>query len=228
MRGCILLDIVMRTDAKTLESIDAYFASAQALRYAKGQSILRSEDVPYGVYYLKVGYVRQYLLSPSGDTFIIHIYKPGSFFPLPWVLNDLPNLYHFEAMTDVTIARGKKEPFVQFLQKNPPALYYAAQKLAAGMYGLVNRVGQLVLDNAYTKTVLLLLYFAETFGENVAEGTRLTVPLTHREIASWIGTTRETASLQIEGLIKRGLIQMHGRQIIITDLNALATQQSSS
>ena len=204
-----------------------YFGSAQELRYPKGQNILRSEDVPYGVYYLKQGYVRQYLLSPSGDTFIIHIYKPGSFFPLPWVLNDLPNLYHFEAMTDVIIARGKKEPFVEFLKNNPPVLYYAAQKLAAGMYGLVNRVGQLVLDDAYTKVALLLLYFAETFGEKHAGGTRLTVFLTHREIASWIGTTRETASLQIERLIKKGLVKADGRYIVVADMEALRKEHVS-
>ena len=155
----------MKTDEKILKSIDAYFGSAQVLRYTKGQSVLRAEDVPYGVYYLKEGYVRQYLLSPSGDTFIVHIYKPGSFFPLTWILNDTPNQHHFEAMTPVVLARGKKEQFIHFLQENPSVLYYAAQKLAAGMCGFVSRVGQLVLADAYTNTVLLLLYFADTFGE---------------------------------------------------------------
>jgi len=47
------------------------------------------------------------------------------------------------------------------------------------------------------------------------------VPLAHREIASWIGTTRETASLQIEKLQKKGIITTRGRLLIIRDLTRL-------
>lgn len=201
--------------------LETFFENAQVLDYIKGQSILRPEDVPYGVYYLKKGYVRQYMLSPLGDVFIIHIYKPGSFFPLTWLLNDSSNIFHFEAMTHVTIARTQKEKFVQFLTSSPDVMYYTCQKLAAGIYGLVNRVGQLVLDDASTKTVLLLLYFAETFGKKSSLGIELNVPLTHREIASWIGTTRETASIQMEKLIKKGFVKMRGRQILLPAIEKL-------
>ena len=78
----------MKHDVKALSMVEGFFKDAPVLEYAKGANILRAEDVPYGVYYLKSGYVRQYLLSPSGDTFIIHIYKPHSFF-----------LYHGYSMT---------------------------------------------------------------------------------------------------------------------------------
>lgn len=211
----------MKVHQDILTRIEDFFAHSQMLAYAKGQGVLRPEDAPYGVYYLKKGYVRQYLLSPSGETFVVHIYKPGSFFPLPWLLNDSANVYHFEAMTTVTIAREQKELFVHFLKTTPAVSFYAAQKLAAGMVGFVSRVGQLVLDDARTKTVLLLLYFAETFGEKTRDGIVLTVPLAHREIASWIGTTRETASLQMEGLKKKGLVKTKGRQIILPNLKKL-------
>lgn len=208
----------MKRDAGTLSLIESFFLDVPTLEYAKGANILRAEDVPYGVYYLKTGYVRQYLLSPSGDTFIIHIYKPGSFFPLPWILNDTPNMFYFEAMTKASIVRGSKEQFVEFIDKNPRVMKYAAQRLAAGMHGLINRVGQLVLDDAYRKTVLLLLYYVDNFGDTTHGDIVLKVPLAHREIASWIGTTRETASLQIEKLQKKGIITTRGRLLVIRDL----------
>ncbi len=47
------------------------------------------------------------------------------------------------------------------------------------------------------------------------------MPFTHREIASWIGTTRETASLQMERLMKIGLVRISGRQILLPDLEKL-------
>lgn len=217
---------MMKKDPKVVKSVDEFFSKFQSMSYKKGEIILRAEDVPYGVYYLQSGFVRQYLLSPTGETFIVHIFKPGSFFPLTWILNETPNVYHFEAMTPATIIRAPKDQFVSFLSDHADVLMYATKRLAAGIAGFTNRVAQLVLDDAYTKTILLILYYAENFGEQVKEGIALQVPLTHREIASWIGTTRETASLQVETLLKKGILMTKGRQLIIKDLPALQKQIS--
>lgn len=210
-----------KPDPRAVKNIDSFFSSYQPMSYKKGELLLRAEDVPFGVYFLKNGFVRQYLLSPSGETFIVHIYKPGSFFPLTWILNDTPNVYHFEAMTPVTVVRAPKDLFLEFLKEHCDVLYYATQRLALGLAGFVSRVAQLILDDAYTKTILLLLYYAENFGEKTKEGIMLTIPLTHREIASWIGTTRETASLQVETLVKKGLLTTKGRLLIIRDESTL-------
>lgn len=206
-----------KTDPEAVKNIEAFFVRYQPMTYKKSELILRAEDAPFGVYYLQSGYVRQYLLSPSGETFIVHIYKPGSFFPLTWILNDTPNVYHFEAMTPVSVVRAPKDAFVEFLKVHPEALFYATQRLALGLAGFVSRVAQLVLDDAYTKTILLILYYADNFGEKTKEGVALNIPLTHREIASWIGTTRETASLQVETLVKKGLLTTRGRLLIVRD-----------
>lgn len=211
----------MKADPQAVEKIHAFFAPYQSMSYKKGEPILRAEDAPFGVYFLEKGYVRQYLLAPSGETFIVHIYKPGSFFPLTWIIADAPNVYHFEAMTPVTIVRAPKGEFVDFLKEHKDALYYAMQRLSLGLSGFVSRVAQLVLDDAYTKTILLVLYYAENFGEKTPHGIELTIPLTHREIAAWIGTTRETASLQAETLVSQGLLKTKGRLLIIPSVENL-------
>ena len=214
----------MKKEPKITKLVEDFFAKHQPMSYKKGEIILRAEDIPYGVYYLQSGYVRQYLLSPTGETFIVHIFKPGSFFPLTWILNETPNVYHFEAMTAATIIRAPKDQFVSFLEAQSDVLMYATKRLAAGIAGFTSRVAQLVLDDAYTKTILLILYYAENFGEPVKEGIALQVPLTHREIASWIGTTRETASLQVETLLKKGILVTKGRQLIVKDIGLLQRQ----
>ncbi len=210
-----------KTNPLAVKNIESFFVGYQPMAYKKGELILRAEDAPFGVYFLQSGYVRQYLLSPSGETFIVHIYKSGSFFPLTWILNDTPNVYHFEAMTPVSVVRAPKDSFVEFLKVHPEALFYATQRIALGLAGFVSRVAQLVLDDAYTKTILLILYYADNFGEKTKEGIALKIPLTHREIASWIGTTRETASLQVETLVKKGLLATKGRLLVVRNLDTL-------
>jgi CRP-like cAMP-binding protein len=89
------------------------------------------------------------------------------------------------------------------------------------MSGLRHRIEFLVMSNAYQKTLLLLLYLAENLGEKENGGVVLPVPVTHREISAWIGTTRETASLQVETLKKHGLISYRKRQMTIPSVKNL-------
>jgi CRP/FNR family transcriptional regulator len=102
------------------------------------------------------------------------------------------------------------------------------RRLLAGMQGLLTRLESLVFGEANVRTALLLLHYAKIFGEKTPEGTVVGVPLTHREIASWIGTTRETASLQVEALQKEGIIRYRGRTIVITNTDALKKKASYS
>jgi len=212
---------MFKTNIQAARLVEEFFGMYVPIVYKKGEPILRAEDQPFGVYYLQSGYIRQYLLSSLGEIFVVHIYMPGSFFPLCWILNNIPNIYHFEAVTPVVLSRAPKDIFIEFLKHHPEVLLYTTQRLAAGLSAIVSRAAQLVLDDAYTKTIYLVLYYADHFGKQTKEGTALTIPLTHREIASWIGTTRETASLQVETLVKNGLLVTRGRLLIIPDVATL-------
>ncbi len=196
--------------------VDAFFASYTKLTYKAGDTIIRAEDPPAGVYYLTGGLVRQYTMSPTGDTFIVHVYKPGSFFPLMWALSDIPNTFYFEAVTPADVVRAPKERILRFLEKHPDILFATTKRLLTGLHGFIRRTSSLVLDDAYTKTALLLLYYAQNFGVRSGDQVSLPIPLVHREMAAWIGTTRETASLQVEKLARKGLVRHMGRKLIIT------------
>ena len=86
---------------------------------------------------------------------------------------------------------------------------------------MATRVEGLTFDTAYRKVESLLLYFAKKFGEKKGKDTIIDYPLTHREIASWIGSARETVSLEIEKLKKNGIITVTKRTILIKDMKKL-------
>lgn len=201
--------------------LDTFFQKYTRLKYKKGEVILRAEDTPQGVFYLKRGYVRQYMVAESGAMLMLHIFKPNSFFPMMWALNNTPNTYYYEAMTAVEMWRAPREAVKEFLHEYPAVVYNLAQRLLMGIVGLQRRMEYLVMDNAYNKTLLLLLYLAQNLGEKKEGGVMLPIPVTHREISAWIGTTRETASLQVETLKKRGLILYCKRQLYIPSVKAL-------
>ena len=208
-------------DTLLIKTVEDFFGKYTKIKYKKGEVIIRAEDAPQGVFYLKKGYVRQYMVGQDGAMLMLHIFKPNSFFPMTWAVNDTPNSYCYEAMSHVEVWRAPKEAVREFLAKNPSVVYNLVSRLLLGVSGIRRRIEYLIMDNAYTKTVLLLLYLAENLGEKEGTGTVLTVPVTHREISAWIGTTRETASIQVELLKHRGLISYRKRQLVIPSLKAL-------
>jgi len=148
-------------DTSPIKVVDEFFSRYTRLKYKKGDIILRAEDTPQGAFYLKKGYVRQYVMADCGAALMLHIFKPGSFFPMTWVVNDTSNTYYFEAVTAVDIWRAPKEAVREFLQDHPAVVYNFASRLLLGVTGMMKRMEYLVMDNAYRKTVLLLLYLAQ-------------------------------------------------------------------
>ncbi len=204
------------------QRVSTFFKKYTQTHYKRGEVILRAGDTPSGVYFLKRGYVRMYLLSPGGDVLMFHIFRPGAFFPMTWVVNDTPNTYYFDALGSVEIYRAPKEEFQQFLKKSPDVLEEFNRRILAGLTGVLRRMEMLLMDEAYPKTVKLILYFAEQFGETDGkDSVALPIKVTHKDIASWIGTTRETASIQMELLKKQQLILYQRRAILVPSLSAL-------
>ncbi|MCX6791464.1 MAG: Crp/Fnr family transcriptional regulator [Candidatus Gottesmanbacteria bacterium] len=211
-------------DSSVTKTLETFFGKFTRLKYGKGVIILRAEDAPRGVMYLKRGYVRQYMVDESGTILMLHIFKPNSFFPMTWVVNDEPNRYYLEAVTPVELWRAPKKAVREFLHDNPLVVYDLVRRLLLGLCGCRHRIEHLVTGTAYKKTVLLLLYLARSLGEKEVSAIVLPVPVTHWEIAAWIGTTRETASLQVAILKKLGLIHCRRRQLVIPSLKRLETE----
>lgn len=147
-----------------------FFGTHALLMYNKGEMILRAEDPPHGVYYIERGVVRQYTINSVGETLMLQLYCPGAFFPMTWVMNNSPNHYFFEAVTPVFIRRAPREDMRRFLDAHPEILKDFVERLLTGIIGLWSHVEHLVLELAYTKTIFLILYFANKFGKQDGGG----------------------------------------------------------
>ena len=204
-----------------------FFSTYSHQLFRSGQVMIRAGETPAGIFYLVKGLVRQYAVSPKGETLMMHVFRPGSFFPMLWALTGSANTYQYEAVNAAEVYRAPKGDVLNFLLRHPEELWCFTKRLVGGVSGLLTRFEYIMFDGAYRKTVLLLLYFARRFAAVEDGVTVLSVPLAHREIAAWIGTTRETASVQMETLKKRGLIKTRGRQLIIPSIAALEREGKS-
>jgi CRP-like cAMP-binding protein len=208
-----------------VDILQKLFADYPIERYKRNQIILKADINPTDMYYLEEGFVRLYAVSAQNEVIFSHIFKPKSCFPLTWLFNGTSNRYFYEALGKVTLRKAPVWRVKKVITKKPDLLNLYAGKLLLGIDGLLARMESLVLDDAYGKTVLLFLYLAKSFG--IKEGSRIiiSIPLSQREVASWIGVTRETASLMVEKLKAKGLIDFKGRQYVINNLKLLQKER---
>src|SRR3989344_6135121 len=110
-------------DTNISAKIDAFFTQFKHQVYKKGELLIRADDDPSGIFHLKSGYVKKYCISKKGDELIVNVFKPISFFPMSWVINNTPNDYFYEAMTEADIWRAPKEEVLKFIKAEPDVLY---------------------------------------------------------------------------------------------------------
>src|SRR3989344_193941 len=59
------------------------------MTYKKGETILRSDDNPQGVYYIKKGFVKMDSIFENGREITLNIFKPGAYFPMTWAVGGI-------------------------------------------------------------------------------------------------------------------------------------------
>lgn len=189
--------------------------------YKKGETILRPEDTPQGVYYLEKGFIRSYLVSDRGKEMTLNIFKKGTYFPLQWALNNFDNEYFYEAMTNVKISRIQKEDFNNYLINNPQILMNLSKKLVSQLETLYIRMSHAMGDNAFKRIASTLLFMTKRYGEQNKKYIHISVPVTHLCIASIAGLTRETTSATLKKISNEGIISYRHKKIIIKDIKKL-------
>lgn len=205
--------------------LNKFFGISVPTRFKKGDMIIRAQDPLFSIFYIKEGYVRQFVYSENGDDVTINIFKPKSFFPIVSALAGAQNSFNFQAMTEVVAYRKSPDEVIKFLKKEHDVLFDLTKRLSSGLLGLALRIGASPFEPAYKKLSLILLYFAKHFGEQHPDKTDgkiiIKIPLTHGEVGGWIGVARETASRQFEKLSKKGVITYTHTKITVNDITAL-------
>jgi CRP/FNR family transcriptional regulator len=211
------------------DKLQRYFSGSKPLEFKRGETILRSDDEPQGVFYLESGFVKMNSVFVDGRELTLNIFKPGTFFPMTWAIADIENTYYFQAMTPLVIKRMPKSEFMRFLNSNPEILMDLTTRILVGLNGILTNVQHLLSGDSYHRVVSAILLSARRFGDHTnSDKVMVKIPLTHQDIADIAGITRETASIAISKLIKEGIVSHHYRKMTINSLKKLEKESPIS
>ena len=209
-------------DEEIAKKIEKFFTQFKHLKYKKGEILVRADDEPSGIFYLVSGNVRKYAISQKGDELVVNIFKPISFFPMSWAINDEKNEYFYDALTAVEIYRAPKEKTLEFIKNNPDVLYDLMSRVYKGTDGLMRKMTYLMAGNAYARLLTEIIIHAKRFGEKSENNTsRVELRVSEKELASQAGMTRETVSREMKELKDKGLVTFNKNLLIIKSIKAL-------
>jgi CRP-like cAMP-binding protein len=206
-------------DDQVAIKVDNFFIQFKYQQYKKGEIIVRAEEEPQGIFYLKEGKVKMYTISKKGDEIVVNLFRPISFFPMSWAINKTHNRYYYEAVTDAEIFLAPKDKTLAFIKVNPDVLYNLLSRVYKGIDGIFERMSYLMKGNAYDRLITEILIAARRFGAN--DNKKLIISITEEDLASQAGLTRETVSREMKILKDKNLLTFHKRTIVINNIEML-------
>lgn len=187
-----------------------------------GDLFLRPGEASSALYLLKRGRVRLYRLLVDGHKVTLAILREGNVFGATDMVALGTEDMYAEAMDDVLICAMRREGVERLMAAHPwgglrliMVLSQRVRELHALMEGMAHQ-------DVRRRLVHLLLHFTEDFGVADGDFIRVDAPVTHEDLATLIGSTRETVTTTLSRLSREGVVRARRRQVSVHRSKAVA------
>lgn len=180
-----------------------------------GEMILNQEDEGDSMFVIVRGRVKIFLMAEDGREVILSILKPGDFFGEMSLLDGKPRSASALALEPTELLVLKRGDFVGEIKRVPEISLKIMAEMSARLRVADERIGSLTLLDVYGRVARVLLQLAKSEGKTCPEGILIESLPTHHDIASMVGSSRETVSRVLGGLGRRGYLTLRGRQAVI-------------
>jgi CRP/FNR family transcriptional regulator len=208
----------MRMFCNLGKSAFSEFGTLGSLAEVESGTKIFDEETPVDcVFVLCHGRVKLSATSRQGKTLILRIASPGDVLGLGATLSGLNHEVTAEAIEPTQVKRIAREDFLDFVRKHGDASLNAAQVLSGEYRSAFFDVRRLALsDSSAGRLASILLEWGRAANSGQPE-MRFKMALTHEDLASLIGTTRETVTRILSKFKRDKLIQVRGATVVIMD-----------
>lgn len=197
--------------------------TGSTVHYPKGHVIFAAGDISDRVYLIESGWVKIYRLSADGRRVTVgSIRSPGEMMALAETLLGVERTCFAGAISDVTMVVMTKTKFEELMAQHPFLAIKVAKLLGARMREAEAIIQEMVCWQAPGRLALMLMKMGEKMGEHTKNGIKINLHLTHEEIASMVGTSRQTVTSLLNTFKQERSITYEGRVIRIVNPDKLA------
>lgn len=202
------------------EQLDEIMHTTQSVSYDKGSLVYRAEEEADTLYIINKGKIRIYRLAESGKEQLVRILEPGDFTG-EMALFSPENTVHesyAEAMVDTKICMVKRADLQEYLLKYPSISLKVLNEMSQRLEKSEKQTTRFATEKVETR---IALFLAECL-DSEADSMEFTLPMSKKDLASYLGTTPETISRKLADLEDEGFIKQKPKKgIEIVDLDGL-------
>ena len=185
-------------------------------RSVKKKGFVYSEgDRADTLYILKEGRIKITHLAEDGRELTIDIIEPGDIFGELTLAGEEERETSAEALEDSFICAISRKNFEDFIGKRPHLAFTVTKWMGQHLRRIENRFENLIFQDVRTRLASLLRDLARQYGEEVEGGLKIAIRLSHQELANLIGTTRETVTLELNNMKRRGAILVEEKHFVL-------------
>ncbi|HEX2425662.1 MAG TPA: Crp/Fnr family transcriptional regulator [Actinomycetota bacterium] len=209
-------------DGSSLASIGRLADAGVIRQYRRNTYLFHQGDPSPDVLFLVEGRVEIASLSSGGQRMLHTTLDDPQFFGELGVLGDLPRTAAALALDESSIWAAPGEVFLDFLSAEPAAARAIERALARQVVAHEAFVDDLLfLDLKGRVAKRLLQLVAPTLDRLPDDGVRLPAIVTHADLASLSGGSRENVTRILSEMQRRGLIERDGRRFVLRSINGL-------
>jgi CRP/FNR family cyclic AMP-dependent transcriptional regulator len=190
--------------------LEAIAKGATVRVFPKNAILVNEGDETDSLYVMLAGRVRVYVGDGDGRELQLNVLGPGEYFG-EVTLDGGPRSASVMAIDETRCAVIRRGELLALVESEPQFALHMVRKLASRVRDLTDNMRSLALMDVYGRVARLLLELA------VERGGRLVIdePLTHKDIASRVGASREMVSRIFSDLTAGGYVGKESGRLVI-------------
>lgn len=191
------------------------------LNYKKRGTIFMEGQPGVGVYFVYSGQVKIFKVSEDGREQILHFRKAGDIFGEVVLFDGGAYPASAEALVDAQVGVIRNQDLENLLMKHPSMAVKLLKLMAKKLRRAQMKVHEITTQDTLRRVIRKLIRLARVYGEKTEQGVKINLELNRQDLASYVGTTRETVTRILSDLKKTGAIGLDAKSITIIDLDKL-------
>ncbi|MGB7921866.1 MAG: Crp/Fnr family transcriptional regulator [Pyrinomonadaceae bacterium] len=213
-------DIIRQSDFSVGMSaplLERLAASSTAIDYRRRRLIYRVDEPADALYLIAYGRVKLCRIEEeTGREAVIDILPKGSLFGESALYSEDGTREHCAVTYENSrLLRLPVGEFQEVMMEHRDLYDYTFRLIGQRLAQAERRVADFALDAIPARLEKLLVEYSARFGVHETGGVLIDIPLPHREIASLVGSTRESVTVRLNAMRREGIIDFVNRKILI-------------
>lgn len=183
--------------------------------YRKSVVIFFEGDPGDGFYYVKSGKVKIVKTTDDGREHIINILNPGDLFAEVLLFNNRPYPATAVAVENSSVGVIRNADLERLVLSNNKLALQLIKALSQRLLYAQQKIKNLALNDVMARTAEVLLRLGREQGRADGSHIEIMLDLSRQDLASLVGTTRETVTRTLAALKKDGVIDFNGSRITL-------------